>query len=575
MGYMPCMEPDLDILKPDPHRVGDLTKVLRCHPLLSTLLVNRNIMDHRSASEFLQPSLGNLRAPDGMCDIDAAVRRTCVAIENGEKILVFGDYDVDGVTATCLLTEFLEQVGAKVSYYIPHRLHEGYSLHPGHLQNGAIASHTGLIITVDCGVSSLEAVAAAADAGIDVIVTDHHAITKPLPQAVAVINPNRPDCPSGLGALSGVGVVFYLAIALRKALRERQYFASHTEPNLKKLCDLVALGTVADMVPLIGENRVLTSVGLQIINSGARPGLNRLIEASHSSGGQIDSEDIAYRLAPRLNAAGRLNHASDAVELLKARDNLTAADLARALDRLNTRRREIEQDTCHSIEDALTRSPELADRPAIVLADEAWHPGITGIAAARLARKYQRPVFLISLSGETGKGSGRSVPGVDIIRCLNACAPILERYGGHPTAAGITLTKYNISKFRAIFEAEVEKQIKRGIAPERVRVDCELRLSQIQPGLMEMLARLAPFGQGNPEPFFLVRDIVITRKKTVGRHHTRLTISQQADNAQKNVEAIYFNTTQVPEKARLVVFALRWNHWRGKKTIQAVIQYLV
>lgn len=575
MGYMPCMEPDLDILKPDPQWIENLTQALQCHPILSTLLVNRNITDHRSATDFLQPSLSNLRAPDEMSDIDAAVRRISVAIENGEKILVFGDYDVDGVTATCLLTEFLEQVGASVTYYIPHRVQEGYSLHPGHVRNGAVDPDTGLIITVDCGVSSRLAVAAAADAGIDVIVTDHHAVTKPLPQAVAVINPNRPDCPSGLGALSGVGVVFYLVIALRKALRERQYFTSHPEPNLKKLCDLVALGTVADMVPLVGENRILTWVGLQIINKSIRPGLNRLIEASRLPGGQIDSEDIAFRLAPRLNAAGRLNHASDAVELLKARDNSAAAGLAQTLDRLNTRRREIEQDTCRSIEDALMRSPELADRPAIVLADEAWHPGITGIAAARLARQYHRPVFLISLSGETGKGSGRGVPGVDIVSCLNACAPILDRYGGHPAAAGITVTKSNISKFRELFEAEVKKQIERGIAPQRIRVDCELRLSQIQPGLMEMLASLAPFGQGNPEPFFLARDVVITRKKTVGRHHTRLTLSQQADNAQKNVEAIYFNTTRVPEKARLVVFALRWNHWRGTKTIQAVIQYLV
>ena len=462
-----------------------------------------------------------------------------------------------------------------VSYYIPHRIQEGYSLHPGHVQHGAVAPDTALIVTVDCGVSSRRAVSAAADAGIDVIVTDHHAVTKPLPNAVAVINPNRPDCPSGLGSLSGVGVVFYLVIALRKELRERQYFTSHPEPNLKKHCDLVALGTVADMVPLVGENRVLTSVGLQVINSSNRPGLNRLIEASRIQGDRIDSEDIAYRLAPRLNAAGRLNHASDAVELLRARDNVAAAHLAQTLDRLNTRRREIEQDTCRSIEDTLTRSPELADRPAIVLADEAWHPGITGIAAARLARQYHRPVFLISLSGETGKGSGRSIPGVDIISCLNACAPVLERYGGHPSAAGITVTKSNISEFRSLFEVEVEKQIERGIAPERIRVDCELHLAQIQPVLMDLLARLAPFGQGNPEPFFLAREVTITRKKTVGRHHTRLTLTQKARNAQKHLEAIYFNTTRVPDKARMAVFALRWNHWRGKKTIQAVIQNLV
>lgn len=575
MGYMPCMESDLDILKPDRQCVENLTAVLQCHPILSALLVNRDIVDHRSAIDFLQPSLGNLRDPHNLCDIAAAVSRICQAIENNEKILVFGDYDVDGVTATCLLTEFLEEVGAMVSYYIPHRLQEGYSLNPGHVQNGTVASDTGLIITVDCGVSSRQPVAAAAEAGIDVIVTDHHAVTEPLPSAVAVVNPNRPDCPSGLGGLSGVGVVFYLIIALRKELRDRQHFASHPEPNLKKRCDLVALGTVADMVPLVGENRVLTSVGLEIINSGVRPGISRLIAVSHIQGGHIDSEDIAYRLAPRLNAAGRLNHASDAVELLRAGDNAAAARLAETLDRLNTRRREIEQDTCRSITDMLTRSPDLAGRPAIVLADETWHPGITGIAAARLARQYHRPVFLISLSGDIGKGSGRGIPGVDIIGCLNACAPVLERYGGHPMAAGITVTNRNIRKFRELFEAAVQKQTARGVPPERLRVDCELRLSQIQPGLMELLARLAPFGKGNPEPFFLARNVAVTHSKTVGRHHTRLTLSQPADTPHKTVNAIYFNTTQVPEKARLVVFALRWNHWRGKKVIQAVIQSMV
>ena len=574
MGYMPCMERNLDILKPDHHNVEKLTDALQCHPILGTLLVNRNIMDHRSAIDFLQPSLGNLRAPHDVCDIAAAAHRISEAIKNGEKILVFGDYDVDGVTATCLLTEFLEEVGAKVSYYIPHRVNEGYSLNPGHVQNGAVTPDTGLIITVDCGISSRKAVAAAAEAGIDVIVTDHHAVTQPLPNAVAVINPNRPDCPSGLENLSGVGVVFYLIIALRKELRERQHFDSQPEPNLKKRCDLVALGTVADMVPLVGENRVLTSIGLDIINGGARPGLNHLIEASRIQAGYIDSEDIAYRLAPRLNAAGRLDHASEAVELLKARDSAAAARLAQTLDRLNTRRREIEQETCRAIEDRLTQSPDLTGRAAIVLADEAWHPGITGIAAARLARQYHRPVFLISLSGETGKGSGRGIPGVDMISCLNECAPVLERYGGHSTAAGITVTKRNINKFNKLFQAAVEKQINQGIAPERIRVDCELPISQIQPGLMELLGRLAPFGQGNPEPFFLVRNVRVTAQKTVGQHHTRLTLSQPADNGQRSLEAIYFNTTRVPENARLAVFALRWNRWRGKKTIQAVIQYM-
>jgi single-stranded-DNA-specific exonuclease len=568
------METLLEIMNPDRKDVAELAAALKCHPVLSTLLLNRGIADDQAALDFLQPSLSSLRPPDDLCDITTAVRRIAAAIEKNEKILVFGDYDVDGVTATCLLTEFLDDVGAEVSYHIPHRIEEGYSLNPDHIHNGAVPPDTRLIITVDCGVSSRQAVAAAGAAGIDVIVTDHHVVTSPLPEAIAVVNPNRRDCPSGLGDLPGVGVVFYLIIALRKELRARQHFTAGSEPNLKQRCDLVALGTVADMVPLTGENRVLTAVGLDIINRGTRAGLNQLIDASRIQHDKVDSEDIAYRLAPRLNAAGRLNHASEAVELLRAGESAPAAKMAAALDRLNSKRREIEQATCGTIADMLARSPDLVNRPAIVLADAAWHPGITGIAAARLARQHHLPVFLICLSNGIGKGSGRSIPGVDIISCLHECAPVLDRYGGHPSAAGITLNASNLDKFRLLFEEAVKKRVAAGIPPETLRVDCELELAGINPGLMEILGLMQPFGQGNPEPLFLARKVIVRDAKTVGRDHTRLMLAQDTPGKPNAIAAIFFNSGTVPDKADEVVFALRWNHWRGRKTIQAVIKYM-
>ncbi|MCP3951211.1 MAG: single-stranded-DNA-specific exonuclease RecJ [Desulfobacterales bacterium] len=574
MGYMPCMENRLEIPEHNRRLTGKLTAALKCHPILSTLLINRNITDRQSAIDFLQPALKNLRPPDDLCDISRAVQRISAAIENSHKILVFGDYDVDGVTATCLLTEFLEAVGADVSYYIPHRVSEGYSLSTAHIHNGAVPKDTGLIITVDCGVSSRKAVAAAAKTGIDVIVTDHHSVTLPLPEAIAVINPNRADCPSGLGTLSGVGVVFYLVIALRKELRAKGQFKHVPEPNLKKLCDLVALGTVADMVPIVRENRILTSIGLDVINSGGRPGLNKLTEASRIRSGKVNSEDIAFRLAPRLNAAGRLNHASESVELLRAIGNNTAGRMATALNDLNSERRKIERATSKDIEKLLSRIPDLSNRPAIVLSSPDWHPGITGIVAARLAKQYHRPALLVSMPSDIGKGSGRSIPGIDIIGCLDECAPLLERYGGHPAAAGITVTSSNFDAFKVLFEESVQKRVSRGIPPERIRVDCELDFGRIRADLLDALSLLEPFGQGNPEPLFVTRHVSVLAAKTVGKDHSRLTLSQQLNGTQKTLAAIYFNSGTVPEKADQVVYALRWNHWNGRKSIQAVIKYM-
>ena len=574
IGYMPCMANNLEILKPDPGQVDTLTTALDCHPVLSSLLVNRGIADPRAALTFLQPSLRNLEPPNDLRDIDLAVKRIVRALDKKQKILVFGDYDVDGVTATCLLIEFLEAVGGDVSYYIPHRVREGYSLKTDHLKNGAVPLDTRLIITVDCGISSRKAVACASKAGIDVIITDHHVVTKPLPEAVAVINPNRGDCPSSLGILAGVGVVFYLVIALRKELRARHHFSRVPEPNLKKLCDLVALGSVADRVPLVRENRILTSVGLSVINGGARPGLSRLVAASRIQIGSVDSEDIAYRLAPRLNAAGRINHASEAVELLRATASEPARRMAAALDALNGERRKIEQATARDVADMLARTPRLLERPALILASPAWHPGVTGIVAARLARQYHRPVFLVCMPADIGKGSGRSIAGIDMVRCLGECAPVLERYGGHPAAAGITVSNSNFSKFKKLFEEAVSKITTRGIPPERIRIDGELTFADIRPRLLDALELLKPFGEGNPEPLFIAHEVSVRSSTNVGRDHTRLTLSQRDQGQEKTLPAIYFNSRDIPGKVDQVVFSLRWNHWNGKRSIQAIIQHM-
>ena len=327
----------------DPDRVRELSQMLNCHPVMASILVNRNIHTVKTATDFLNASLNKLPSPFSLKDMNIAVNRIYKAITDNEKILIFGDYDVDGITATVILLNFLRYAGADVSYYIPHRVNEGYSIQPGHISLYAHAHKVDLIITADCGSGSHQAAAAAKNTDIDIIITDHHTISEDIPSALAVINPKRRDCPSGLQNLAGVGVAFCLLICLRTHLREKGFWQQGLEPNLKSYCDLVALGTVADMVPLIEENRILCKTGLTLIHAGHRPGLTALLEASAIHNDFLDADDIAFRLAPRLNAAGRMDHAARAVELLTVKDIHIAAKTAHTLNLLNQKRRQIEQ----------------------------------------------------------------------------------------------------------------------------------------------------------------------------------------------------------------------------------------
>jgi len=361
-----------------------LKQALGCHPVIATLLVNRRLTSPEQADAFLHASIAHLRPPTGLKDLEKAVERTTRAVAAGETILLFGDYDVDGTTATAVLFEFLKACGARVTYYIPHRLNEGYGLQARHIADVAVPRRATLLITVDCGSNSHAAVEAARAAGIDVIITDHHHVSPPLPQAVAVINPKRPDCPGGLDRLAGVGVAFCLAVALRRRLREAGFWGERTEPNLRWLCDLVALGTIADMVPLLEENRILAKTGLEVIGSGRRPGLAALMEAAGIAHRPMDSDDVAFRLAPRLNAAGRIDHAGLAVDLLTAERMEPARRLAQTLNQLNASRQEIERRIGENLEALIARQPELLKRQTLVLAHPEWHAGVIGIAASKM-----------------------------------------------------------------------------------------------------------------------------------------------------------------------------------------------
>ncbi|MBU4420608.1 MAG: DHH family phosphoesterase, partial [Proteobacteria bacterium] len=328
------MKKDWQILQPDISSVRKISKALKCNPIIASILVNRNIVSVEDAFDFLNPSFNNMRSPFSIKGMHTSVRRIFSAIINNEKILIFGDYDADGITATAVLLEFFSYIGANVYYYIPHRTKEGYGLQKNHIIDYALPKGISLIITVDCGSNSYDAVKSAKHNGIDVIITDHHRITDRPPHAFAVVNPKRIDCTSGLDNLAGVGVAFYLLICLRKHLRDNGFWHKLAEPNLKNLCDLVALGTIADMVPLVDENRILVNAGLKKIYTGERNGMKALIEECKLKGPLTDTDDIAFKLVPRLNAPGRIDHAKSAVELLTTKRLDIARQIAQTLNKL-------------------------------------------------------------------------------------------------------------------------------------------------------------------------------------------------------------------------------------------------
>ncbi len=569
------MEKNWDILKPDPELAKNLASDLNCLPETALVLVNRGIGSSEAARMFINANLKNIRSPFAIRDMDTAVRRIYSAIINTEKILIFGDYDVDGITASAIVYEFLQACGADAACYIPHRIKEGYSLQPTHIDKVTRPAGVKLIITVDCGSASHDAVLAANKAGIDVVITDHHEICDPIPKAIAVVNPKRVDCKAGFEHLAGVGVAFYLLICLRKYLREMNFKPGRPQINLKNYCDLVALGTIADMVPLVSENRIFTKTGLAILKNNPRPGLQALLTISRSHSDVITSEDVAFRLAPRLNAAGRIEHALTSFNLLTTADHPTALKTAELINSLNVRRQTIEKDMFQQICNHIDEVPALLDKKALVFSDPRWHEGILGIVASRLTRKYFRPVVLISTRSGTGKGSGRSIPGFNLYQGLQCCREHLENYGGHSMAAGLQVDPANIDKFCTALIQAVERQTGAHDFVPTMTIDARIAFNAITGDLVDELETLMPFGEGNPEPLFMATNIKILSLSTMGRHHCRLRLMQTTDKQSRALSAIIFNMTAQEVKASActeIMFRLRWNRWQNTRSLQLVIE---
>jgi single-stranded-DNA-specific exonuclease len=569
------MEKKWQILQPDALAVNELSARLHCHPITATVLLNRNLTSAQEASNFITTSLSKIRSPFNLKDMNAAVERIYCAIIDHEKILIFGDYDVDGITATTVLLDFLQKIGARVCAYIPHRIKEGYSLQTHHIHDYALPNRIQLIITADCGSSSHDAVIAARNSGIDVVITDHHTISKKIPPAAAVLNPKRHDCQAGMQMLAGVGVTFSLLIGLRKYLRDHDFWKDRPEPNLKNLCDLVALGTIGDMVPLVEENRIFSKAGLDLINSSTRTGLNALCKVAGIENEPIDAEDIAFRLAPRLNAAGRMDHASLALKLLTTESDSTAAQQAEYLNKLNNRRQEQEAFILDAIFSDFQRHPQRLKKRTLVCWHPEWHQGVVGIVASRIMQRYFRPTVVIAIDGEIGKGSARSIPGLDLFNALQNCQDCLESFGGHSMAAGLSIKTKKLEEFQHAFEEAVAQMTQPDDWIPKMTIDAEVNFSDISDNLINEIGALSPFGSGNPEPVFMAQNVKVVSSKMVGKNHRKMVLTQDVGRGQKTFQAIRFNAEgrmQTETVFGQIAYRLRWNRWNDKKTIQLVME---
>ncbi len=544
-----------------PDLVGEISARHGLPRLVARILLNRGLSAAEEIQAFLDPTLERLYPPFGITDLEPAAQRLGLAVRRGEPVAVYGDYDADGLTATCLLSQFLGELGVSCATHIPDRLREGYGLKTEAL--GELAAKARLLVTVDCGISDFEEVAWAQAQGMEVIITDHHEVPPELPPALAVVNPKRGGDDYPFTELAGVGVALLLALGLRAELRAEGWFRDHPEPNLKDYLDLVAVGTAADVVPVLGENRILVHQGLQVLEQTRRPGLIALKEVTNLEGKPISYRDLVFRLAPRLNAAGRMGQARCALELLRSDDLAQARVQANYLNNLNRQRQALEGEMLQEA-GALIRRSGLEKRPVLVLAREGWHPGVLGIVAARLAEEYHRPVAMVSLSNGVGRGSARSIEGFHLFRGLKACGALLRKYGGHQAAAGFEIAAANLGALQEKLEQAFQEQL--GPEPPRpsLKVDAQAALPDLNRDFFDCLTQLRPFGPGNPAPVIVCTGVECLSSRVVGARHLRVQLAQ----AGRVLEAIAFDMASHHPLTGVLDVALStmFSHYQGRVT---------
>jgi single-stranded-DNA-specific exonuclease len=554
----------------DTARADALARELGLSPVVARLLAIRGIDDVDAASRFLKPSLDHLLDPMGLADMDRAVDRLLAAIAQGQRIAVHGDYDVDGITSTVILRRALELLGGNVVHFIPERLRDGYGLQPAALER-LHADGVHVVVSVDCGIRGADAARRARELGLDLIITDHHEPDTELPDAFAVVNPKRHDCSYADKHLAGVGV----ALKLVQALCQRNGKTSWLPAFVK----IAAIGTLADVVPLVGENRVIAKLGLQLLSKGPhKVGLRALLDVAGLTGKQIDSYHIAFMLAPRVNAAGRMSTPDIATRLLLAADDGMADEargLADQLETENTRRRQEEQDIVVKARKVIETDPEVGSRSVLVVAGEGWHRGVIGIVASKIVDAFYRPTIVLSIEDGVAHGSCRSIPGFDMLAALESVAPMMLRYGGHRQAAGLQIESARIKEFRQAINEWGEARLSPDDLRPRLWLDGPLQFGAIGARMSDELAALAPFGPGNPKPIFHSSGVqIVDGPRKLKDRHLKMSFRQD----QRTFRAIAWNAAEreapLAEKKDDVelAFSLENNEFQGETYLELRVE---
>lgn len=560
----------------DEARIRNLSRELRVSTLLAQVLLARGFEDAELVTTFLNPKLTDLYEPDSLAHVPEAAERIIAAIKAGRRITIYGDYDVDGVTSTSLLHQLITLAGGKVDYYIPHRLEEGYGLNAEAIKQLADEDPHRLIVTVDCGICSCDEAELAKSLGLELIITDHHEMGKRLPDAAVLVHPRLPGAEAPFTDLCGVGVAFKLAWGISQRLGDGKKAPGPLRDFLVQAVGLAAIGTIADVVPLLGENRVIVRYGLNALGSKSSIGLKALMDVSSLKPDQeLQSDDIGFAIAPRINAAGRLGQARLAVELLTTTNAERAAALAKYLNELNQNRRTVERKIFKHCKDMIEERPEWLDSKALVLAHAEWHAGVIGIVANRVAEEFSKPAILISLSRQDriGQGSGRSFAGLNLIKSLTECAEHLVTFGGHQAAVGLRISAERIDEFRELFCSAVGVQCEQGIEALVCKVDAEVRLADLTRTAVLELDRLGPFGKENERPTFVATRVELSeppRTMGEGDRHLSLTLKQHGCT----MRAVAFGKGEWAEPlsqlsgTMSIRFAPSINRYRGYESVQ-------
>lgn len=556
----------------DETAANHLAECLGLSKVCAQLLVHRGVKSSEAAEEFLRPRLAQLENPFALKNLKAAVERIERAIEVGESVVVFGDYDVDGVTSTVQLVSLLRTLGLEPRFSVPRRLEEGYGLSRDAIERIFAGELPQLFIALDCGTNAHEPIAYLRDLGVDVIVVDHHQTKTEAPVDCIFVNPHVNDPPEAPWRdLCTAGLVFKLLHGLLKHRREAE------DPRvagiqLKDYLDLVAMGTIADLVPLHGENRILSWFGLRHLRANGRCGIRALAEvAGIDSGQEMAGADISFKIAPRINASGRLADAALPINLLLHDDDDTCRGIARELDAINKERQKIERGMAKKAE--LRAASEFADEPGIVLFGDDWHPGVVGIVASRVSRHFNKPCVILGAEGDEAKGSGRSVAAVNLVEVFQRCAHLLGHWGGHPMAAGLSLKTADVGAFRECYLEALKSLYPEGLPEPSLRVSAWLELEDLNPGLLEELDRLHPFGQGNPEPVFGLRGVALEAAPHVfgeGNFRFRLPATPASH---RGIAGIAWRMEDLPKVGQSIDLAVRfaWNYFRDSRYPQVTL----